>query len=208
MKLKTLAASIILASAAPLAMAEENVGPYIGGNFGFTSIDTANEQQAFVNDLVAMGFTSASMGMDQKSTEFKVFGGYQANENFAVEGYWANLGTYGFTLFTTGPTLSGSGEIKVTAMGVDLVGMLPFSPQVSGIVRVGYYQGKAKDNFSITDGISTESDSSTSTWSDAKFGFGAEWKFNPSVRLRTEWEYYNDSETPISVLSVGIVSHF
>lgn len=205
MKLRTLVVGVVLVSAGPLAMAAENVGPYVGGNFGFTSIDTGTVMQQTVNDIVAFGFTSASMVMDQKSSGFKIFGGYQINESIAVEGYWASLGTYNYTLATTGPTLSGSGDVEVTAIGVDLVGMLPFSPEVSGIARIGAYQYDAKDTFSLT---GFGSSSSTTTGSNAKFGLGAEWKFNSSIRLRTEWEYYKDSDTPVSVLSVGIVSRF
>ena len=205
MKLKKLAAGIVLASVAPLAMAAENVGPYIGGNFGFASVDTGAEMQNTVNSIVALGYTSANMTMEQRSSGFKLFGGYQANENFAVEGYWANLGTYSYTLFTTGPTLSGSGDIKATAIGVDLVGMLPFSPSQSGFARVGVYQWDVKDSFTFSTG-QTFTDSTSG--SDIKFGFGAEWEVNSSIRLRTEWEYYNDKDTPVSVLSVGIVSHF
>lgn len=205
MKLKKLAAGIVLASIAPLAMAAENVGPYIGGNFGFASVDTGAEMQNTVNSIVALGYTSANMTMEQRSSSYKLFGGYQANENFAVEGYWANLGTYSYTLFTTGPTLSGNGDIKETAIGVDLIGMLPFDPTTSGFARVGVYQWEVKDSFTLSTG---QSFSDSTSGSDIKFGLGAEWKVNPSIRLRTEWEYYNDKDTPVSVLSVGIVSHF
>lgn len=205
MKLKTLVAGIVLASTAPLTMAEQSVGPYIGGSFGFTSINTANEEQKLVNNLVAMGFTSAHMLMDQKSSAGKILGGYQFTENLAVEGYWASLGSYNYTLFTTGPTLSGSGEVKITAMGVDVLGMYPFSPSESGFVRVGFYQADAKDSFSISGGA-TATASTTST--NPKFGLGADWKLTPSAHFRFEWEYYNASDTPISVLSVGITSHF
>lgn len=205
MKRKIFVAGIVLASTAPLAMAAENVGPYIGANLGFTSINTANEEQKLVNDLVALGFTSANMGMDQKSTGGKILGGYQFNENLAVEGYWASLGSYNYTIFTTGPALSGSGDVKVTAMGVDVLGIYPFSPSASGFVRVGFYEADAKASFSVSGGPSATS-SSTST--NPKFGLGGEWKLTPSVRFRAEWEYYNASDTPISVLSVGITSHF
>lgn len=205
MKLKILVAGIGLAFIAPLAMAGENVGPYIGANFGFTSLSTANQEQKLVNDLVAAGFTSAQMSMDQKSSGGKILGGYQFNENLAVEGYWASLGSYNYTILTTGPTLSGSGDVKVTAIGVDVLGIYPFTPTESGFVRVGFYQADAKANFSVTGGPSA---SSSSTSTNPKFGLGADWKFTPSVHFRFEWEYYNASDTPISVLSVGLTSHF
>lgn len=205
MNLKTFVTGIILVSASSFAIAGESAGPYIGGNFGFTSFDTKTEMQQTVNEIVALGYTSASMTMDQKSSGFKILGGYQINESVAVEGYWANLGTYNYTLATTGPTLSGSGSVKVTAIGIDLVGMLPFSPEVSGIARIGAFQFDAKDTFSLFGGSSS---SSTTTGSNAKFGLGAEWKVSPSIRLRTEWEYYKDDQAPIGVLSLGIVSRF
>jgi OOP family OmpA-OmpF porin len=208
MKLKALVVGVVLATASPFVMAGENVGPYIGGNFGFTSVDTASELQKLANDLVAAGATSAHATMDQKSTGFKVLGGYQVNENLAIEGYYANLGSYKFTLLTTGPALSGSGDIKPTAIGIDVLGILPFSPTQSGFVRVGYFHGESKGNFSVTDGTTTISDSSTTTGSDYKLGLGADWKVSPSLGIRTEWEYYHDKDRPISMLSIGITSHF
>jgi OOP family OmpA-OmpF porin len=205
MKRKILVAGIVLASTAPLAMAAEDVGPYIGANFGFTSVDAAVEVQKTVNDIVALGYTSASMTLDEKSSGGKILGGYQFNENFALEGYWASLGTYNFTLATTGPTLSASGDFKVTAIGIDVLGIYPFDPSASGFIRIGYYQADVKTSIGFSGGPST---SDTNTSSDAKFGLGGEWKMTPAVHLRAEWEYYNDSDTPISVLSVGITSHF
>lgn len=204
MKLKTLAAGVLMATAIPLAMAAENAGPYIGANFGHTAINTGTVGQKLVNDLVAAGFTSASMTMEQGNTGFKLLGGYQVNENFAVEGYYADLGKYNFTLLTTGPVVSGSGNIKATAYGVDLLGIIPFNQGVSGIGRIGVYRGEGKGSFSAL-GVAVNS---TSTGTDFKLGLGAEWKLSPALRLRTEWEYYNDKDVPINMLSVGIVTHF
>lgn len=204
MKRSALAVSTILAVFSCSVFAAEDVGPYVGGNLGVTSIKTANEQQKLVNDLVAAGFTSASMGMDQASTGFKVLGGYRFSENFAAEAYYASLGTYKFTVATTGPAASGSGEMKMTATGVDLLGMFPFSSAHTGYVRVGYFQGTG--DATIT--VGGASSSSSSKGSDFKVGFGDEWKITPALRLRGEFEYYNDKDTPISVLSVGLIAHF
>lgn len=204
MRRSALAVSTILAVFSCSVFAAEDVGPYVGGNIGVTSINTANEQQKLVNDLVAAGFTSASMGMDQASKGFKVLGGYRFTENFAAEAYYASLGTYKFTIATTGPAVSGSGDIKLKASGVDLLGMFPFSSSHTGFVRVGYFQGTGDATFTV----GGTSSSSSSNGSDFKVGFGDEWKVTPALRLRGEFEYYNDKDTPISVLSVGLIAHF
>ncbi len=184
------------------AAGEANV--YIGGNLGVARIDTRTEIQQLANDLVAAGYSSAAVTMDQGSTSFKILGGYQINQNLAFEGYYADLGKYDFTLSTTGPTRSGKGDAGITGFGVDVLGILPLNASNSVFARIGLFGWDSKGTFAITGGSSLSvSDSGT----DLKFGLGYDWKITPKLLLRTEWEYYK-LDPEISVLSAGFTYRF
>ena len=58
--------------------------------------------------------STSAFSRDESGQGFKVFGGYQINRNFALEGGYFNLGKFGFTL-TTVPAGTLSGSIKVQA---------------------------------------------------------------------------------------------
>ncbi len=187
----------------PVVAAGET-GAYIGGNLGFTGIDVGTEVQELANDLVAAGFSSASVTMEESSTSFKILGGYQINQNLAFEGYYANLGKYDYTVFTTGPTLSGKGDVVLSGFGVDVLGILPLDASNSVFARVGLFGWDSKGTFAITGGGSfSESGSGT----DLKFGLGYDWKMTQKLLLRAEWEYYK-VDPDISVLSAGLAYRF
>ncbi len=186
------------------AVAAGETNAYIGGNLGVARIDTRAEIQQLANDVVAAGYSSAAVTMEQGSTSFKILGGYQINPNLAIEGYYANLGKYDFTLSTTGPTLSGKGDVGITGFGVDVLGILPLDASNSVFARIGLFGWDSKGTFAVTGGKSfSASDSGT----DLKFGLGYDWKITPKLLLRTEWEYYK-LDPEISVLSAGFTYRF
>ena len=203
---RILAASLFCA-AAQHALAADDIGFYIGGSFSATRIDSGNGARDLSNELRALGFATADVQFDEKSTGLKILGGYQVNRNFAVEGYIASLGKYDISVLTTGPTVSGSGDVKVTGLGFDAVGILPFNDRWSGLARVGLFMWEAKTNFSASGGGPSSSASGSDDGSDFKFGLGVEWKVGSNVRLRAEWEHYAFDD-PVNALSLGIVYKF
>ena len=198
-----LAGSVFSILATGNALAADDKGPYIGIGVGFTSIDAGTSGQELANELVALGFSSATVTIDESSTGFKLLGGYRVNKNFAVEGYYANLGTYDFTVFTTGPVATVTGEVEVTALGMDLLGIVPFNPTLSGFARVGVYRWDSEGTVSGPGGTFSASEDGT----DFKFGLGLDWKVAEAMSVRAEWEYYNNDDS-ISMLSAGIVFRF
>ena len=191
------------------AFAKGDVGPYFGGNYGLTSINTEKIIQAEENFLRSIGYANPKATLDSKGFGLKLFGGYQFNRNFAAEVYYAYLGTYTLVLnapaTTTLPPISGSLDNKTQAVGIDLMGMYPFSSLQTAFVRVGYFQEKAD----VSGTISGYSSSLSNVFSNYKLGVGIDWKkFNqPNPRVRTEIEYYNN-DTPIIMLSLGVFWHF
>jgi OmpA-OmpF porin, OOP family len=184
--------------------AQNDAGPYLGISLGAARADFESEAQALANDIVALGFSSATVTVDQGSVGFKVLGGYQVNQNFALEAYYAHLGTYDIAVGTTGPATSLDGEVEFSAIGFDVLGIIPFDRAFSGFAKVGLFRWDGEISFSGPGGTASASDDGT----DFKFGLGVQWKFSPNLNLRGEWEYYNIEETPIQMLSVGLVYRF
>jgi OOP family OmpA-OmpF porin len=180
-------------------------GYYFGLGVGATIIDKGTTTQILMNDVTAAGFASADVGLDRKSTGYKVLGGYQFNRNFAVEGFYADLGTYDFNVSTTHPASHGNGNTRINAYGFDLLGMIPINQTLTGFGRFGIYRREATGSFDIPGAAPSFARDITS---NAKVGAGLEWNVATSVNLRTEWEYYDNSDAAVSLLSVGLVSHF
>ena len=197
----------LLSITARHAAAAEEMGVYIGGSFGAARVDIGSAARDLENDLVAAGFGSASVRFEDKATGFRLLAGFQVNPNFAVEGYYANLGKYDLSVQTTGPATTGSGDVELTGIGVDAVGILPFNATWSGLGRIGFFGWDADSRFSVSGGGTSSQDAVTETGTDLKFGLGIEWKVRADVRLRAEVEHYLFDD-PVTFLSLGLVYRF
>ena len=204
MKLLAAAFALLFASC---AWSQEEVGFYAGASFGATRADAGDSARDLRNDLVAIGFSSAQASIDESSTGYKIFAGYQLNRNFALEGYYAHLGEYDLSASTTGPVVNASGEVEVKGFGIDAVAILPFNSALSGLARIGLFRWDADMNIRAVGpgGTATGSDSDDGT--DLKLGIGIEWKLGPQLRLRGELEYYTFDDA-ITMLSVGLLYRF
>jgi OmpA-OmpF porin, OOP family len=202
-----LALAVCLLSTARQAAAAEESAFYLGGNFGVTRMDSGNAAQDLANTLVASGVATADVRIDESAKGFKALAGYQVNRNFALEGYYANLGKFDLSFLTTGPTITGSGEIKVTGFGVDALGIFPINEQLSGLLRAGLFRWDAKFKVTASDGTVSSSDSGSDDGSDLKLGIGIEWKVGRNIRLRADWEHYTFDDA-VNMLSAGIVFRF
>ncbi len=78
--------------ASGVAMADDS-GWYAGVNAGQSTakIDDAR----IISGLTGSGATAVSVTDYDRDTAYKLFGGYQFNKNFALEGGAFNLGSYG-----------------------------------------------------------------------------------------------------------------
>lgn len=178
---------------------------YLGVGAGRATLDTGAASRDAKADLTNAGMTNPKVTFDRQSTGYKVLGGYQAHKNFAVELYYADLGTYDFTFSKTSPDGTGSGSTKVSAVGADLVGIVPVTQSLSALGRLGTYRRDSKGNFASA-GSSSTLTSRLST--NVKYGVGLEWEAITAVGLRFEYEYYDDPGQSIGILSLGLVSHF
>jgi len=170
----------------PTAFAED-AGWYAGFNAGQSraSIDDGR----ITSGLLGQGFTTSSISDDDSHFGFKIFGGYDFNRYFALEGGYFNLGQFGFTADTV-PAGSLRGDIKLQGANIDLLGKLPLGEKFSLFARAGLNYAKAKDSFSGTGAVAVIDPSPEKSSANYKFGVGAEYDFTRSFGMRVEAERY------------------
>ncbi|MDZ4200839.1 MAG: OmpA family protein [Gallionella sp.] len=191
----------------PLAMAED-AGWYLGGNAGQSraKIDDAR----ITSSLLGAGSTVTSIQDDNRDTGYKIFAGYQLNENFAVEAGYFELGRFGYTATVTPPgTLTG--QIRLNGVNIDAVGILPLSEQFSVFGRFGVNYAQARDNF-VSTGLVLPPINPNPSKREAnyKYSVGLQYNLNESLGLRAEVERYRINDAvgnrgDVDLISLGIV---
>lgn len=162
--------------------------------------------------LLGAGLGTTGMSRDDKDTAYKIFGGYQFNPNFALEGGYFNLGKFGFTS-TTVPTGTLHGQIKLQGVNLDLVGTLPLSERWSAIGRVGAQYAQARDSFSGTGAVTVLNPSPSRNEINYKVGAGVQYAVSPSFLVRAEAEHYRINDAVgnhggVNAVSVSLVFPF
>ena len=186
-------------------------GYFYGGLSLGESIARINEERITAN-LLASGLSTTSMSRDERDPGWKLFGGYQLNRNFAVEGGYFNLGKFGFTSTTT-PAGTLDGRIRVHGLNLDLVGTLPLGERFSLLGRVGAQVASSRDNFDGSGAVVVTNPSPSKRELDYKFGVGLQYEVNPSFLVRLEGERYRINDAvgnrgDINLYSVSLVFPF
>lgn len=166
---------------------------YIGGNVGSSKVD--------VN---CTGLTSC----DSTDTGYKLYGGYQFGGGWAAELTYFDWGKAKGTgtLDINGTPVTGSGNLKATAIGVGVAYFFPVAPDWMPVVRLGVARSTGKTTLTDTLGASA-SDTTHST--DAYFGLGIGYKLMPNLYLNGEVDFsrikYLDSEkADTRLFSIGL----
>jgi len=195
--------------ASPFAMADDS-GWYGGVNIGQSraKIDDAR----IASGLLGGGLTTTSITNDEHATGYKLFGGYQFNKYFALEGGYLDLGKFGFTA-TTVPPGSLNGTIKIRGLNLDAVGILPITEKFSAFGRVGLLYAQARDSFTGSGYVNVLDPNPSNRSINYKFGLGLQYDFTESVGMRVEAERYriNDAvgnKGDIDLVSVGLLYRF
>jgi len=151
-------------------------------------------------------------GCDDKDTAFKIFGGYQVNRNFAIEGGYTDLGKV--TINVSGPGGNLNANIKANAWEVVGVGMLPLADRFSLFGKIGLYRGEVEGTGSGVVLGTPISLSGKDTNTDLTFGVGVKFDITNNFALRGEWQRYSSmggsdvGESDVDVLSVGVAFKF
>lgn len=181
-----------------------SAGWYMGGNIG---LSTANIDR----DRITQNITTTSYNDDESDLGYKLFGGYQFNKYFALEGGYFNLGKFDYALSTA--TGTAEGDIKVMGANLDAVAILPITENFSLFGRVGAIYSRAKDSFGTTGTISITDTNPKESDFNYKFGAGLQYAITDAVGIRLETERYriNDAvgnDGDIDLLSVGLTYRF
>lgn len=202
-----LAALATLAS--PLAIAQD-AGWYGGANVGRSA---ATIDDARINSsLLSRGFSSSTIVDDDRSTGYKIFGGYQLNKNFAIEGGYFDLGNFGYTASTV-PAGTLNGNIKLRGLNLDLVGIVPLTEKFSAFGRAGLNYAQARDSFSGTGAVRVTDPNPRKNSTNYKLGLGLQYALTESLDLRAEAERYRVNDAVgnrghVDLVSVGLVYRF
>lgn len=202
-----LAAAAAMGSAAAVAASP---GWYLGGNIGMSRAEI--DEDRIRESLQAEGFAITSFSDDDRDLGYKLFGGYQFNRYFALEGGYFDLGSFDFET-TTAPPGSLEGDIEISGLNLDVVGSLPISNRLDVFGRGGVTQEQAKVRFSGTGAVDVTDPRSKQSATNYKFGLGLEFAVTERVGLRAEAERYriddavgNDGD--VDLYSLGLVYRF
>jgi len=166
----------------------------IAGGQSDTSRDLVNNRESTI-----VNGQSTGSSFDSTDGAWKVFGGYQFNDMFALEATYADLGrTHLVTNTLSIDQQAGVFDMtrKVDGFGLDGVIKGPFAPNFSAFARAGAFWAHTKADASLAGGIvftdnpSVTSRSNTNNETVGHFGLGAEWAFQRNAALRLEWERY------------------
>jgi OmpA-OmpF porin, OOP family len=195
--------------ASPFAVADD-AGWYAGANIGQSraKIDDAR----ISSGLLGSGFATTSITNDERDTGYKIFGGYQFNRNFALEGGYFDLGQFGFTANTVPPgTLNGN--IRLRGLNLDAVGILPLTDKFSVLGRAGLNYAQARDSFHGTGSVTVLDPNPSKRDTNYKLGLGLQYAFTDALAMRAEAERYRINDAvgnrgDINLVSLGLIYRF
>lgn len=200
---------VLAVAACPFAVADDTSW-YLGANIGQSRAEI--DDRNISNTLLGSGFSSTSIHDDERDMGYKLFGGYQFNRYFALEGGYFNLGKFNFRADTV-PAGSLRGDIELQGVNLDAVGILPFTDKFSAFGRVGVNYAEAEDSFRGTGAVAVSEPHSTERETNYKYGAGLQYALTESVAVRAEAERYrvNDArgdKGDVDLFSVGVLYRF
>lgn len=162
--------------------------------------------------LLGPAFTGplTELSRDRNDRGWRVFGGRQLNQNFAIEAGYFNLGRFDFG--ATVPAVGGvSGSQRVQGVNLDLVGILPLTERLSILGRAGALYTRTGGSISAPLPLAASSVSERA--GGAKLGLGLQYAFSPSFIVRGEVERYRVRDAggrrgDVDLASVSLVFPF
>jgi OOP family OmpA-OmpF porin len=199
--------ALAITASAPASAQEE--GWYAGGNIGATRAKI--DDPRITSTLLGAGLASTITDRN-RDNGYKLYGGYQFNRNFAVEGGYFDLGRFGFTANTV-PAGSLNGNIRLKGLNLDGLGILPLSERFSVFGRLGVNYAQARDQFSTTGAVTMANLSPSKSQMNYKYGAGLMYAINDSLGVRLEAERYRVNDAVgnrghIDMVSLGLVYRF
>jgi OOP family OmpA-OmpF porin len=194
-------------------------GWYVGVGGGMTSADEFDEatRGVFEAALIEAGLDTTLGPLDaDDDVGVRVFGGFQFNDYFALEGYYVDLGD--FEVSVTGPAVveggeggevSVRGDIGFEAQGFGVFGVLTY-PVGAGFSLLGKAGGIHWDTEVPTTINAAGEVTSTSTGDDGTgfaWGGGLRYRLTEHLAVDAQYEVYTTSED-VELLSGNVIWSF
>jgi OmpA-OmpF porin, OOP family len=174
----------LMAATTAAQAADTQPGFYVGAGIGSTKVGDD-------------GFDGT--GIDDSDTGFKVFGGYDFNQNFGVEVSYVDFGEA--SISEAGDSLS----VGVSALTASAVGRLPVSDMFTVFGKLGFASYDIDVDFNIAGfGSGSGSDSD----SDLMYGVGGALSFGGNFEARLEYEAINVDDGDVNMISVSGLFRF
>ncbi len=165
----------------------------VAGMFVATSSIAGEGYIGASTGIIRLEIDSTGLGFSDTPFSFKVFGGYEVNENFALDvAYFSTLDDGSDVDFGI-PVI-----VSLDGFTIRAVGAYPTSDKFSLLGSVGYWDGDVEASLL---GISATASEDGLTW-----GVGGKYRFE-SVSIRGEFEWF-DSDDTIWAILVGIQVNF
>jgi OOP family OmpA-OmpF porin len=221
------AAGLLLLVAATVACAQQVAAPaatvvppslarhwYGGVALGQTIYDLPPDALPIAGTSSAAGTSTLNAGHNRNG--FKVFTGYRLHRNFALEAAYTDYGVFAATRFVSGsPDGRLKATMKITALSLEGVGILPFDSGFSLYAKLGALYARSDTTYSPEGGVAApENVNPTSREITVKTGIGAGYLLTERLSLRLEYEVAkkvgeeNTVEADIKALFAGLQYRF
>jgi OOP family OmpA-OmpF porin len=184
--MKKMLFATILGAALVVPFAAQAAGGYVGGGFGQSTYD--------VDDA---GATTTSR--DESGSGFKLYGGYEFDQNWGVEVGYANLGKLKNVYNVLGTNVTRSA--KSYSVYVAGTGTLPLNEQFSLFGKLGL----ATNHISVDGSAGGFTVSESGSKSGMMFGVGAAYNVTKNVAVTLEYENFGKvaEDTKAQMWTVG-----
>ncbi|MCW8874344.1 MAG: outer membrane beta-barrel protein [Gammaproteobacteria bacterium] len=174
-KTKLIGAMLLMMGVTGSALAQN--GFYAGASIGQATIDGCS------------GVTNC----DDEDTGWKIFGGWEMNQNIAFEAAWVDMGEISGSI--------GASAVSAEADGWTLAvkGILPLNEQFGVFARVGFIDWEIEGGGALS-GVDDDG-------TDLMYGIGAQYMFTDQFGMFGEWEWY-DIDDDVDLLSIGVLIKF
>lgn len=149
---------------------------------------------------------SGTTACDNNDTGFKVFGGFKFAPNVAGEITYLDFGKAKASVASGSGTING--ELKTSGIGLGVAFMGEFSPEWSGVARLGVMRVKSKVSGSL--GSMSGSDSDTTT--QAHLGLGVSYAVSKAMSIDASVDFskskYAGDSGNVRLIGVGLTFGF
>jgi OOP family OmpA-OmpF porin len=199
-----LLAVVSLCGATGIEAADDPVW-YVGAGGGRADAKrTSSWGQVADASLLNSGITSSTQ-VESHETAWKIFGGYQFNQNWAAEAGYTDLGNYRGTSSISAPAVAAAGgNWQAYAVSVAGVGIYPVTDRFAVFGKAGLAGTRLKVNVSGTQY------SPSATRAQPLLGVGGRFDVTKVFGVRAEFERFNNvgdgsstGQTPINVWSLS-----